>query len=255
MNRNRKHALLAAALLFAATPALPAGQSYKVRYDASLYGLPIGRAMFESRFEGDGFAVSGSFASAGVARLFDRTDGTIAVNGWLSESGSRPHLYTLAYRDGKRDQQKRTVIRFDRGTVVETRNEPEPKKRADDWIPVTDRHLAGVADPISALLLPVANPAQVCNRRVPLYFGDLGADVILRPAAASDRFSRAEVTCQARVQPISGYRKGRRSIADLRDRTRILVGFRAVEGQKLYSPVEATIATKIGTVHIRARPM
>lgn len=250
----RPYATIATVLGFVlVSPAAEAEQSHRTRYDISLYGLPIGRAFFQSRFEGDGFAIVGRFASAGLARVFERTDGTVSANGWLGRRGSLPNLYTLEYTSG--DERKKTTIRFAKGSVAETKNQPEPKKRGDDWVPVAREHLSGVADPISAMLLPVASETEVCRRTIKVYDGETRADLVLEPAPKGQGFARAAVTCRVRFVPVSGYRKGRSSIAYLRDRSRILVGFQPIEGREVYSLVEATIATKVGTVHIRARPI
>lgn len=249
----RPHAIIAAILgLGLAAPTL-AAESGRVRYDVSLYGLPIGRAVFESRFDGSGFAIAGSFASAGLARIFERTDGTVSVNGWLGRGESRPNLYSLAYRSG--EEEKTTTIRFAEGSVTETKNQPEPKKRGEDWVPVAVEHLSGVADPISAMLLPAASETEVCRRTIKVFDGETRVNLVLEPVPKGSALSRAAVTCRARFVPVSGYRKGHSSIAYLRDRSRILLGFRPVEGREIYSLAEATIATKIGTVHIRARPL
>jgi len=251
----RARAVVAALMLAAVTTPLSAAlQSYRVQYDASLFGLPVGRATFESRFEGNDFAVAGRFASAGIARIFERTDGTVKVNGRLGKEAARPSLYELEYSEGSKRQI--TTIRFSGSKVVETRNDPPLKKRGDDWVPLARKHLSGVADPLSALLLPVSGgAAAVCNRTIRLYDGEIRANIVLQPASERERFRRAEVTCRARFVPVSGYRKNHSSITYLRDRSRILVGFTPVARRDLYSPVEATIATKIGTVHIRARAM
>lgn len=253
MDKLRRAVVLVLAMAMTCSPLSAATQSFRTRYDASLYGLPIARAVFDSRFDGRGFAISGTFASAGLARIFDPTDGTVKANGWLLGNGSRPNLYTLDYRSG--GEHKKTTIRFSRGAVKETRNVPAPKKRGKDWVPLKRRHLTDVADPLSALLVPVATEREVCNRTIHVYDGEIRADLVLQPVADGQGFSRATVTCRARFVPVAGYRKGHSSIKYLRDRARILVGFVRVEGRELYSPVEATIATKIGTVHIRARPM
>ncbi|WEX10068.1 DUF3108 domain-containing protein [Chelativorans sp. AA-79] len=244
--------LLATALLLAAVSSAGA-ESYRTHYGASLFGLPVGRATFESRFEGNGFAIAGRFASAGIARLFERTDGTVAVNGVFAGGASHPARYELEYTEGK--ERQKTVIRFARGAVAETKNEPPLKKRGDDWVPLGREHLSGAADPISALLLPVSSSEEVCSRTIRVYDGEIRADIVLQPATERESFRGAAITCRARFVPVSGYRRNHSSITYLRDRARMFVGFEPVGGRDLYSPVEATIATKIGTVHIRARTM
>ncbi|WP_173933340.1 DUF3108 domain-containing protein [Chelativorans sp. Marseille-P2723] len=245
---------LAVVLLAAAvSPLSAATQSYQTRYDISLYGLPVGRAIFESRFEGQGFAVSGRFSSAGIARIFDRTDGTVTVMGRFGRGASRPERYTLDYRSGRKKQM--TEIRFARDRVAETVNRPELKKRGSDWVPLGQRHLSGVVDPLSALMLPASDPERVCNRTVRVYDGETRADIVLQPAAGSESFAGATITCRARFVPVAGYRKNHSTIRFLRDRGDIRIGFQPVAGGGIYSPVEATIATKVGTVHIKARSM
>ncbi|WP_028034767.1 DUF3108 domain-containing protein [Chelativorans sp. J32] len=250
---NLRHRVFVAAVFFLASAPMAGAEAYHTRYDVSLFGFPVGRATFESRFEGEGFAIAGSFASAGIARIFERTDGTVKVNGRFARNSTRPSLYALEYTEG--DKRQITTIRFQGGRVAETRNDPPLKKRGDDWVPLARNHLSGVADPISALLLPVSGNDAVCNRRIRVYDGEIRADIVLQPANEWEHFRGAAVTCRARFVPVSGYRRNHSSITFLRDRGRMLVGFAPVAGRELYSPVEATIATKIGTVHIRARQM
>lgn len=244
---------LGAILLLGTGSAGAEQNSYRVRYDASLFGLPIGRAVFETNFNGSSFAISGNFASAGIARLFDRTDGAVTVTGRIGQNSSQPQSYALNYRSG--DKRKRTTVTFSGGTVERTENEPAPEKRGDDWVPVEKEHLSGVADPLSAALLPAADVASVCNRTMRVYDGEIRADLVLSPASAREAFGDMAVTCRAKFVPVAGYRKNHSSIKFLRDKARILVGFNRVEGRDLYSPAQATIATKVGTVHIRAKPI
>lgn len=248
----RRVLIAAIAAIAFAGPSSAAKEVQRVRYDISLYGLQIGRAVFESHFEGRGFAVAGRFESAGLARIFDRTDGTVTANGWLGENESRPNQYTLDYTSG--DERTRATIRFADGAVNEAEYKPEPKKRKD-WVPVERDHLSRVADPVTALLLPAERAADVCRRTIRVYDGSIRADLELEPAQGNENFGDASVTCRARFVPVSGYRKGHSSIAYLRDRSRILIGFEPLEGRQVYSLSRAAIATKIGTVHIRGHRM
>lgn len=245
--------LPAVLVVLAAPPLAAAEQSFRTRYDASLFGLPIGRAEFESRFNGHSFSIAGRFRSAGFARIFDRTDGTVQASGRIGTRASQPSHYALDYRSGKK--QKKTTIRFSGGAVKEATNQPERSHRGADWVPVSPDQLAAVSDPLSAMLLPAASTSEICNRTIRMFDGEIRADLVLEPAGSRESFRNAAVTCRARFVPVGGYRKGHSSIAYLRDRARILIGFQPVPEQNLYSPVEATVTTKIGTVRIKARTM
>lgn len=246
-------AALAAFLLTGMAPPAAAKETHRTRYDVSLFGLPIGSAVLESRFEGRAFEIDGRFSSVGLARIFEPADGTVRVRGTVEADAARPREYTLAYTSG--EKRKTTAIRFDAAGVTKTENRPARERHGRSWVPVERRHLQGVADPLSALLLPVGEAAAVCRRTIRVYDGETRVDLVLEPAAQAQAMAGASVTCRAHFRPVAGYRRDHSSIAYLRDRSRILVGFRKVEGRNLYSPAEATIATKIGTVHIKARPM
>ncbi|MEC9246751.1 MAG: DUF3108 domain-containing protein [Pseudomonadota bacterium] len=244
---------LAIALLALAGSARAESETHRFRYSASLFGIPIGKADFTSRLEENRFEVSGRFASAGVARLFDRTDGTVSSKGRLSGRSVVPSSYELAYVSGKK--RETTSIRYSGGQVVETVITPKPKKRGKDWIVVSKEDLAGALDPLSALLSPARNAADVCKRRFRVFDGEMRADIVFSPAAKGEHIGRDLVTCKARFIPVSGYRKGRSTIAFLRDRARILVAFKPLGTRGHHTPVQARIGTKIGTVHIEGRPV
>ncbi|WP_349365834.1 MAG: DUF3108 domain-containing protein [Nitratireductor rhodophyticola] len=244
---------LAIALLALAGSARAESETHRFRYSASLFGIPIGKADFTSRLEENRFEVSGRFASAGVARLFDRTDGTVSSKGRLSGRSVVPSSYELAYVSGKK--RETTSIRYSGGQVAETVITPKPKKRGKDWIVVSKEDLAGALDPLSALLSPARNAADVCKRRFRVFDGEMRADIVFSPAAKGEHIGRDLVTCKARFIPVSGYRKGRSTIAFLRDRARILVAFKPLGTRGHHTPVQARIGTKIGTVHIEGRPV
>ncbi|WP_367717723.1 DUF3108 domain-containing protein [Nitratireductor sp. GISD-1A_MAKvit] len=242
-------------LLFWTVDQAPAGSGevHRLRYSASLFGIPIGKADFTSRLKDDRFEVAGRFASAGVARLFDQTDGTVLSQGRISSRSVVPSSYELAYVSGKK--RETTSIRYKSGRVVETVITPKPKKRGSDWIRVSREDLIGALDPLSALLSPAQNAKEVCNRRLKVFDGEMRADIVFSPAGKSERIGKDLITCKARFIPISGYRKGRSTIAFLRDKARILVAFKPLGARGHHTPVQAQIGTKIGTVHIQGRPV
>ncbi|QZZ37319.1 DUF3108 domain-containing protein [Nitratireductor kimnyeongensis] len=248
------HLSLALILLGPAGSAHAQGvETHRFRYSASLFGIPIGKADFTSRLEADRFDVSGRFASAGVARLFDKTDGTVRSKGRLSSGAVLPASYELAYVSGKK--RETTSIRYEKGQVAKTVITPKPKKRGKDWVAISNKDLKGALDPISALLSPVQGTAEVCNRRFKVFDGEMRADIVFSPAANGERIGGDVVTCKARFVPVSGYRKGRSTIAFLRDKARILVAFKPLGTRGYHTPVQARIGTKIGTVYIEGRPV
>jgi hypothetical protein len=246
--------LLATVITIGPSEPVEGAQSFVADYTVSLYGLPVARSRFNSTFDGDRFTVQGSLSSAGVARIFDSTKGETTVSGTLTRDAARPSLYLMNYTSGKKRQN--TEIRFSRGNVTSTQNNPPLRKRGN-WVEVERAHLAAVADPISATLVRAESPAEVCTRTIRLYDGEIRADLRLSPGGTErlsiGEFSGDATVCNARFVPISGYRAGHRSIEYLRNKSRIRIAFAKLGSTGVYAPLKATVGTEIGTLNIEAR--
>lgn len=250
---------LAASLIgLAAVASLPAAalaegpRRFEADYVVSVYGLPVGKARFRSEFEGKRFRIEGTLSSAGLARLFDKTQGTTTVRGRIGPDGLEPRRYDVDYTSG--DDRQRTTIRFADGKVS-ARNRPKTKKRGSNWVKLTQKHLRAAFDPISATLIQADDVADVCDRTINVFDGEMRADIKLTHQSTGEvkGFSGQTVTCRAEFIPVAGYRKGRDQLEYLRTRSRMTVAFAPLEGTGFYSPVDASIGTEIGTVRIRAQ--
>jgi hypothetical protein len=243
----KRLSLFLCAALIAGVPAHAAEpQKMSARVTVTFLGLPVARADVAGSFGAGAFSLDGSFASAGLARMFDRTQGTASVSGQIGAPRVKPAAYDLAYRT-KKDHS--TSMRFSRDRLVEHRNLPEPPPRNKEWVPLDKKDLSGVNDPISAMMIPAASAAEICNRDIRVFDGEFRVDIGLRP---SERRLGGEVTCRISFTPVSGYRSTRSAIKFLRDRSRILIAFARIGDSGLYGPVEASIGTQIGSVHVRA---
>lgn len=246
-------ALAAAALPGGARAAGP--EAFRGDYTVSFLGLTVARANFSSRYEGAGYAISGSVAAAGLARIFDDTEGTVTASGRLTGKGLEPRAFRADYTSGKKSSL--VAIQFSRGAVTSTKVLPPPKKRGDDWLPLGAGDLKGVTDPIAATVVRAASLDEVCGRTVKMYDGEMRANLNLsfveKGAIAVTGYRGPTVTCRLAFQPVSGYARERKALKFLRDRSRIMVTFAPVGQSGVYAPVRATIGTEIGTVTVRAR--
>jgi hypothetical protein len=254
-------ACAAACLLVAGVTIVPSASSAKAEtetfdgeYVISYLGFTVARSTFHSTFEGGKFKIDGSVSSAGIAQIFDRTKGISTSSGIIDGDGTRPSAFRMDYTEGKRKQM--TAIRFQDGRVIGTVNDPPLKKRGPDWVPLDDSHLIGVTDPLSAGIVRASSPDKVCARTVKIYDGEFRLDATLSPAPPDKAFpgyGDQSVTCQVQVRPVAGYRKGRKALDYLQNRSRIMVAFTPLGTTGLYAPVHATIGTQIGTVTVKAR--
>lgn len=247
--QHRLSALGLAALL-ALAPAAGAGaetRAFRADYTVTLLGLPVAKASFDSTFTAGRFDIEGSVSSSGLARIFDDTRGTTRAQGVIRRDKVIPATFDADYVSGRK--KGRTAIRFSGGDVKSVVNTPEPKRNPATWIPVSAGHLRAAVDPLSSALVVASSPAQVCARTVRFFDGELRADLKLSPNGApqGDR-----ITCNASFVPVAGYRKGRKQIDYLRNESRIAITFAPLAGTGLYTPVEASVGTQIGTLRILA---
>lgn len=232
----------------------PKPQFFRGEYTVSLLGLTVARSSFTTRIAGDRFLVEGSLSSAGLAQIFDDTQGTTSVSGVFFDQEVWPRVFRSHYVSG--DKKQFTEIRFSQGTVVDTVNVPPLKKRGKNWIQVSNDDLRSVADPLSGTLIRAASPDEVCKRRVKFFDGEMRADLALVHVSTgkveTSGYSGPAVTCRARFVPVSGYRKGKREIDFLRDRSEISIAFAQLGSTGIYAPIRASVGTEIGPLTIEA---
>ncbi|MGT2464672.1 DUF3108 domain-containing protein [Mesorhizobium atlanticum] len=248
-----------AALLALAVPATSfaatAPQSFKGEYTVSYLGLSIARATFSSRYVGDTYAIDGTVSAAGLGRLFDDTKGTISSKGIISDKRMTPQVFRADYTSGKKASM--VDIRFSNGAVSSTQVVPAPGKRdPKSWVPIGDGDLKSVLDPMAATVIHAESLDKVCGRTVKFYDGEMRADLTLTYASKGSisvpGYKGDTVTCKMGFEPVAGYRKGRKALNYLKDKSRMLVTFAPVGKSGVYAPIRATVGTQIGPLTISA---
>ncbi|MDE1156882.1 MAG: DUF3108 domain-containing protein [Neorhizobium sp.] len=236
-------------------PVSPAAVAAEIRhssqYDISLGILPIATASFDSSFDGKDYKITGSFAAAGIARILTKTSAETTVTGRVLANRLQADRYNLVYHQGKRTRVY--DVEYRNGDVAETTIKPEPKRNADNWIPVSDKDLHSVLDPLSGLIFPA--DAKICPNRLPIFDGESRLDLVLSPMGTkpftADGFKGEAIVCEIRYQPKSGYRRGRDDIEYLK-KTPMEIWFAKAQSANVYAPVYARIPTRIGQLYVTA---
>ena len=244
---------LAAAALYGAAPARAQdAETFKGDYVVSFLGMTVARSQFTSTIDGDTVTVKGNLSSAGIGAFFDSTTASSSFSGRIDGNAIVPTSFHTNYTSGKK--KKSTTISFSGGNVTRTVNVPPLKKRPK-WAPLKAGDLNGVLDPISATLIRANGPGEVCRRTIKVYDGEMRANLVLSPASTGKvpGFGADAVTCTAKFVPVSGYRPDSKSLAYLKNQSRIIISFAPLGETGVYAPVRASIGTKVGTVSIVAR--
>jgi len=110
---------------------------------------------------------------------------------------------------GKKKRSTLNMAFDDRGvTNVEFVPSKRRKKPSKHKIPVTDKDLEDVLDPLSAIMaLSLDGKEDPCRRTISVFDGNQRFDLIFTPKRQSSR----NIVCGVRFVPISGHRKGEES--------------------------------------------
>ena len=245
---------VSALMLISGLAAVPLGSAeirHVSEYDISLGILPIATASFSSEFDDHAYKITGTFRSAGIVNIISRISAETSVVGRMREDRLQADRYNLVYSTGKRTRVY--DVEYHNGDVTETTVKPEPKRNPKNWVPVTDKDLHSVLDPLSSLVFPA--DAKVCPSRLPVYDGESRMDLVLtlkgtRPFSTNG-FKGEAIVCSIRYVPKSGFRRGRSDIEYLR-KTPIEIWFAKARSANVYAPVYARIPTRIGPVYVTA---
>jgi len=246
--------LVAAAVAVLAVPAAADAPAYRAEFALSFLGITVARVDFDSHVDGDGYAVKGQVASAGLGAFFYDTHGTLTASGRF---GDRVEAQAFRAEYSYNDKPTLVDIGFSDGNVVKVVNDPPLKKRGKDWVPIRAPDLKSVVDPVAATMIKADRLEDVCKGGARMFDGELRADLKLsfvKMGTMSVRgFDGPTVTCGLKFTPAAGYRKGRRSLQYLSTKSRIVVTFAQIGETGVYAPIYATIGTQIGTITVRAR--
>jgi hypothetical protein len=254
MMKRLGQVLCAAAAIAAMSAGAPAhAAEFKAEYIVTLFGMTIARTSFTSTLDERSYAINGTIASSGMGAVFDSTKGVVQTSGSMTNGVPSPSTHMMDYTSGKKKQ--RTTVRLENNTVVATENVPPPKPRRHGWVPVEAGDLANVVDPLTATLVRASSLDDVCNRTVRIYDGELRADLVLsyldKTQAEVGDFAGEGVTCKIRFKPISGYRKGSKTMDYLSAGHDMRVTFARMGDTDFFVPLRGQVETRIGTVHFR----
>lgn len=226
---------------------------FTISYGVYLNGLPVGRSELNGAFQDQSYDLSGSTRLTGLAGALMQFRAVGRARGAIAGSGPLPRTYSGQAETS--DKQQSVQMSFGGNRVTASRI--QPARRSDHtYVAVQDRHLHGVIDPISAMILPAqgALDASVCNRTLPLFNGRERFDIRLSYKATRDvqvremqRITDTAIVCRVSYQPISGHREGRREIQYYTSTKDIEVWIIEAPGLDVYLPYRISLPTPVGT--------
>lgn len=243
----RRRAALAAALSLTAAP-LGATLDRGAAYDLSIAGVPVGEARIAIAADGGAYAVD---AAADVGFLFWGGAGSARAEGAQAPGALSPALYRLAYEGVTRPGA--VSIHFDGARAVRWESAPPPSPEyAEGRVEVMPRHLEGVLDPLTALVIPAPAdiaPAVLCARVLPVFNGYTRFDLALTGGAAGPG---GAVSCTVRYMPVAGHREGSASVARMTQPGAVTLSLRPL-APGFWGPDRVGVSTRFGTFEMARR--
>lgn len=227
-------------------------------YDVRFANVPVGRGEVSLVLDGEAYSAKVAVKPIGVGQMIAVGRTQVDAAGWIRAQKVVPARYRLDSEDMSVESRIRMALSD--GTVASLEAAPELKP-VPDRVPVKTADLASIVDPLSATLMPVADPdaepgAAACNRVLPIFDGWTRYDVRLsykstRPVETRG-YKATAVVCQARWKPVAGHRPGRPAVQALAANREIEAWLVPVPGTAVYLPFRISLGTSAGPLVVEA---
>jgi hypothetical protein len=227
----------------------------QARYDVSFNGIGVGGVTFESSNDGQAYSLK-SDARLSLLLGAIKWSGNTQAQGRLGAEGPQPQGFQFQYQSTKKTGSTR--LGFNGSNVTSVSHEP-PSEPKPDIIPVTERHLKGVLDPMSAIMLVgKGTSGDPCNRRIPIYDGKERFDLVLSPRGQV-RLTETRASgqpgvgyvCRVKYVPIAGHHPENARALAREDGIELVL--RPIPSANVFVPISVTIPTAAGSAKLNVR--
>ena len=252
--------LSALALTASIPPRAHAGENWPAQvqaaYDINFNGINVGTYDFQSSQDGQSYKMA-SNAKLSLLLGAIHWSGDTQATGQLAGTTATPKSFGFNYV--AQSKAGSTRMAFTGDTVTQVLQDP-PAKHKEGMVPVEQKHLKGVLDPLTAILaISHGSTGNPCARRIPIYDGTQRFDLVLSPkgqVALEDRKSTGQPTfgyvCRVRYIPIAGY-KPDESTKYMAQNNDIEIILRPLPNANIFVPYKITIPTIAGPATLVAR--
>lgn len=229
-----------------------------LHYRISMTGVMFGEIVWLVDIGDTLYTTSASGKASGVLSVLVKGEGSVEAQGSIATDRLNPSSYTSTITDD--DGTIKLQMKFADGVATE-QIAPHPPVHADR-VPVTDADRRGIADPLSAVLIPTklgggAMAASDCNRTLKIFDGRRRYNLVLSfgrmdRVAVERGYSGPILVCGVVLQPIAGYRADSMIVKYVAGRRNMELWFAPVAGTSIIAPVRVLMPTLIGTLKIQA---
>ncbi len=208
--------LLSACLAGVSAPASAAGAKRVVAdYNISFNGLGIGQFKLASTIDNNEYRMEGRARISVLAGIIFDWRGDSSSSGRVFAKRPRPDSYSFGYATS--DKREKVDVEFSNNNVKQIAVSP-PQKESASRVPVTQKHMRNVVDPLSAVIMLTnigsnKSGEEVCTRRLPIFDGKARYDIKLsykktKTVDTGHGYKGPAYVCKVKFQPIAGHRRG-----------------------------------------------
>jgi len=239
------------------SPQCAQAQRLDARYVISMTGIRVGQSAWTVNIDNGHYSVLASGGSVDLLNVLLRGEGTARVSGSIADGRLVPEQFSSSLtEDGEKIDLKMTFAEGNVSAVESNARPPGP-----DRVPVTQSHVRGVVDPLSALVLPAAgannSPAKAsCERTLAVFDGRRRYDLALSFKRMEETLNKAQggrvLVCNIVLRPISGHRAESMIMKYVAGRRDMEIAFAPIAGTSFLAPFRLSVPTLIGTMAISA---
>ena len=233
-------------------------QKLEARYVISMTGIRVGQSTWTVRIEADRYSASATGGSVDLMNVLVRGEGSARVSGSIKDGRLVPAEFSSKLiEEGEKSDLK---MRFEEGVVTAVEADGPPP--GPDRVPLTQAHVMGVTDPLTALLIPeednggTAPNKESCNRTLSIFDGRRRYDLVLTFKRIEDTRDKQlpgrVLVCNVILHPIAGHRASSMITKYVADRRDIEISFAQIAGTAVLAPFRLMVPTLIGTMAVQA---
>ncbi len=231
-------------------------QRLRAHYTISMTGVPIGQIAWLAAIGDQRYTTSATGKASGVLSVLVNGEGSVDVRGAVIDGRLAPRFFTSKIADDEGASDLRMT--FDDGVVKDLASSAPPP--GGDRLPVTDADRRGVADPLSAMLIPAGEGALApanCDRVLSIFDGRRRYDLSLSykrvdKVVLERSFSGIVLVCGVVLKPIAGYRRDSMLVKYVVGRRDMELWFAPIAGTPHLAPIKVLMPTLVGTLEIEA---
>lgn len=228
----------------------------KAHYTISMTGVSIGQIIWFIAIGDQRYTTSANGKASGVLSALVKGEGAVDTFGSVVDGLLTPKLFTSKIIDDEGNSELRMT--FDEGVVKELFYQTLPSKT--DRVAITDADRRGVADPLTAILIPAGDDPLAranCNHLLPIFDGRRRYDLALSfkrfdQVTIEHGYAGLVLVCGVILKPIAGYRIDSMLVKYVAGRRDMELWFAPIAGTSVIAPIRVSMPTLLGTLELKA---